>query len=207
MPLYADLPARRTRQITVDVAVVVTIAVAVAVALAVRDLVLTLRAPGEQLVEAGSGLQGSFDGAAESAGRIPVFGEALADGLGRGGGAGETLVSAGQSHVAAVEAVAAWLAVLIVAVPVLLALVGWLPWRVHYARRSGAVRRLAGTGQHDLLALRALTRMSPERLVTECRGITEDPAGAWRRGDPAVVQVLAAAELRSHGLTPAAPVG
>ncbi|MGF1648441.1 MAG: hypothetical protein ACFCVF_16190 [Kineosporiaceae bacterium] len=199
MPFYAQLPARRTRQLVGDLVVVTVLAVSVWVALQVRELVLAFRSPGEQLVEAGSGLQGTFEGAAESAGRIPGFGDALADGLGRGSGAGKTLASAGEAQVAFVEGVATWAAVLVVAMPLLLAAVGWLPWRVHYARRSGVARRMAVSGQHDLLALRALTRLSPRRLAAVC-GPGVDPAAGWRRGDPDLVRALAAAELRAHGL-------
>jgi hypothetical protein len=201
VPFYAQLPARRARQVTGDLVVVAVLAVSVWVALQVRELVLTLRAPGERLIEAGSGLQGTFEGAAESAGRIPGFGDALADGLGRGSGAGESIVSVGRSQVALVDGLAAWATILLIALPVLVVAVGWLPWRLRYLRRSGAARRMAVTGQQDLLALRALTRLPPQRLATVC-GPGVDPAAAWRRGDPDLVPALAAAELRSHGLRP-----
>jgi hypothetical protein len=201
VPFYAQLPARRARQVTGDLVVVAVLAVSVWVALQVRELVLTLRAPGERLIEAGSGLQSTFEGAAESAGRIPGFGDALADGLGRGSGAGESVVSVGRSQVALVDGLATWATILLIALPVLVVAVGWLPWRLWYLRRSGTVRRMAVTGQHDLLALRALTRLPAQRLATVC-GPGVDPAAAWRRGDPELVQALAAAELRSHGLRP-----
>jgi hypothetical protein len=201
VPFYAQLPARRTRQVVGDLVVVAVLALSVWVALQVRELVLTLRSPGERLADAGSGLRGTFDGAAESAGRIPGFGEALADGLGRGSGAGETLVAAGEAQVAFVEGLATWVAVLVVLGPLLMVAVGWLPWRVRYLRRSGVASRLAASGQHDLLALRALTRLPPQRLAAVCDpGV--DPAAGWRRGDPDLVRKLAAAELRSHGLRP-----
>jgi hypothetical protein len=199
--LYAQLPARRARQVTGDLVVVAVLAVSVWVALQVRELVLTLRAPGERLIEAGSRLQGTFEGAAESAGRIPGFGDALADGLGRGSGAGESIVSVGRSQVALVDGLATWATILLIVLPVLVVAVGWLPWRLWYLRRSGIARRLAVTGQQDLLALRALTRLPPQRLATVC-GPGVDPATAWRRGDPDLVPALAAAELRSHGLRP-----
>lgn len=200
MPFYADLPARRTRQIAVDAVVALTVVVAVVVALAVRDAVLSLRAPGERLIEAGGDLQGTFDGAADAAGRIPLVGEGLAERLGSGGGAGETLVAAGEAQIAAVETLAGLLAAVIVGVPLLVALVTWLPWRLLYARRSTAARRTATAGQTDLLALRALTRMPPTRLAEACGHLPDDPASGWRKGDPEVIRVLAAEEMRSHGL-------
>lgn len=201
VPFYAEFPARRFRQVIGDLVAVAFLALSVWIALQVRELVLTLRSPGERLVDAGSRLQGTFDGAAESAGRIPGFGDALADGLGRGSSAGETLVSAGEAQVAFVEGLATWVAVLVVVGPLLVVLLGWLPWRVQYLRRSGVVRRLAVSGQHDLLALRALTRLPPRRLAA-VSGPGVDPAAGWRRGDPHLVRVLAAEELRSHGLRP-----
>ena len=48
----------------------------------------------------------------------------------------------------------------------------------------------------DLLALRALS--NPKLAVIAA--VDPDPAGAWRRNDPAVITALANLELRSSGV-------
>ncbi len=48
----------------------------------------------------------------------------------------------------------------------------------------------------DLFALRALAHQPLHVLAR----ITDDPAGAWRRGDRAVTDRLAELELRANGL-------
>lgn len=211
MPFYADLSPRRTRQIAGDAVVAGVVLTAVVVAVQVRGLVLALQEPGRRLVDAGSGLRGALDGAAEAASRIPVVGDGLSRPLGDGAATGQDLVDAGEAQIALVGAVASWLAFLIVAVPVLVLMVTWLPLRLRYVARSGAVRRLEATGQADLLALRALTSLAPAALSRVTRGVAGDPAGAWRRGDPVTIAALADAELRMHGLRPrptaVAPVG
>jgi hypothetical protein len=52
----------------------------------------------------------------------------------------------------------------------------------------------------DLFALRAMANQPLHVLAR----ISSDPAGDWRRRDPAVVRALAAVELRSAGLRPPA---
>ncbi|HEY0776081.1 MAG TPA: hypothetical protein VGD51_18490, partial [Nocardioidaceae bacterium] len=55
----------------------------------------------------------------------------------------------------------------------------------------------------DLFALRAMAHQPLHRLAR----ISDDPAGAWRRGDPDVVRRLATLELRDSGLSvPEVPI-
>ena len=92
-----------------------------------------------------------------------------------------------------------WLGVLIAVIPVLLVLAVWLPARVRFARRAGAAQRFVDADADlDLFALRAMAGQ-PMHLLAR---ISDDPAGAWRRGDPDVVRRLAVLELRSVGLRP-----
>ncbi len=72
---------------------------------------------------------------------------------------------------------------------------GWLPLRLRWMRRAGAAVKLRGSSR-DLLALRALANQPLRRLAALDPGI----AAAWRRGDPAAVEALAALELRRLGL-------
>ena len=87
----------------------------------------------------------------------------------------------------------------------LVVLAVYLPLRWRFVREATAGRRfLEGTSDPathlerrlDLFALRALSRHPLHRLAR----VSDDPAGAWRRGDPDVVHALASLELRSTGL-------
>ena len=200
MTFYAQVAAHRTRQIVGDVVVVVLLVLALVLALEVRQAVLSLGAAGEQLVSAGTRLEGAFDDAAGAAGDIPLVGDTVAGGLRPGAEAGAGVAAAGQAQVDAVEAVANWTAVVIVGLPAVLLLLIWLPLRLRLARRAAMALALADSGQEDLLALRALTRLSPQRLADVCHDVAGDPAAAWRRGDPELIRVLSAEELRSLGV-------
>ena len=50
----------------------------------------------------------------------------------------------------------------------------------------------------DLFALRAMANQPMPRLAA----VSDDPAGAWRRGDDEVIHALALLELREVGLRP-----
>jgi hypothetical protein len=70
---------------------------------------------------------------------------------------------------------------------------------VRFARRAGAARRLVDAAPHlDLFALRAMAHQPMHVLAR----ISDDPAGAWRRGDRDVIRALATRELASVGLRP-----
>jgi hypothetical protein len=76
---------------------------------------------------------------------------------------------------------------------------GWLPLRLRWIRRATLAASLrARPSGRDLLALRALTRQPLRRLVA----IHPDPATAWRDGENAAMESLAALELRTLGLRP-----
>ena len=77
----------------------------------------------------------------------------------------------------------------------------YLPSRLRFVRRATAGQRYLDSGADlDLFALRAMAHQPLHVLA----GIDADPAGAWRRGDPDVVDRLARLELRSVGLRPPA---
>jgi len=202
--LYAERPRRRMLQVLTDLAVVVWVALVVTAAVALHDTVLALQAPGRGLTDAGDRVRGVFDGAAQAAGGVPFVGDRLSGAFSPGADAGTAIANAGQAQVQAVAAVAtglAWLVVVVAAVPVLTT---WLALRVRWvlrARQSLQARDL----DVDLLALRALVRGTPRR-VRRAAGPEGDVAGAWRRGDPAVLLRLADVELRRMGLRGATSV-
>ncbi len=200
MRFYAERPVRLFRQLFADVFVVAWVVLVVVVARAAYDLIQRLQAPAHALVDAGDAIRGAFEGAADTAGSVPIVGGDLARALGIGTGAGTSLADAGRDQVQAITSVATGVAIGIVvlaAVPVVLL---WLTVRVRYARaaRSAVIVRAVDS---DLLALRAMAHMPVRRLLA----VSDDPAAAWRRDDREVVRGLAELELRSLGLR--APTG
>lgn len=198
MTFYADHPTRRTLQMLADLVAVLVVAGAVWLATEVHRQILLLRAPGDRLIDAGGGLRDTFTSAADNADDIPLVGDALAGALRGGADAGGKLTEAGSWQVDAVEHLALWMAVVLIAVPTLFLLVTWLPLRWRFARRATAAVRLRRLGPDglDLLALRALVadRIPPSAVAGRLT------AAGWRERDPAVTSELAGWELRRLGL-------
>lgn len=201
MMIYAERRGRVIRQVVSDVLAVAWLVLWGYAAAHVHDQVSRLRTPGQRLELAGVEIRGALTAAAERAGRVPLVGDDLAEALRGGAGAGDTLRGAGRTQITAVEDLATLLAVFVVVIPLLFLLLTWLPPRLRFVLAARSARRLRGIGARDLLALRALTRLSARRLAR----FGGDPAVGWRDGDPEVIRRLAAAELDAHGLRPPGP--
>ena len=199
MQLYAERPIRRTAQLVSDLLALLLVVFAVWLGTSVYDEVMKLRAPGDGLVSAGTGLRGTFDSAAGSAGGIPLIGDKLANALHGGSDVGTKFADAGRWQIEAVENLAWWMAAIIIALPVLTLVVTWLPLRWHYTRRATAAAQLRALGDEglDLLALRALVTQPSGRLAS-----VAEPATGWRERDRDVIEKLAGHELARHGLAP-----
>jgi hypothetical protein len=194
---YARTPWRALRQVCADLLAVALVAGAVWFAHLVREATLRLAEPGRRLASTGSDLGANLRQAAERVGDLPLVGEQVRTPLDRAGQAAASLVRAGQEQQAVVGHLADLLAVLVVGFPVLLLLFTWLPLRLRFARRAGAAQRFLDSGADlDLFALRAMAHQPMHVLAR----VSDDPAGAWRGRDPAVVNALAALELRDCGL-------
>lgn len=201
MKLYAESSVRRARQQLGDVLLVVWVAVWLWLAAVVRDATLGLAVPGEQLSSAGDRLADGLRDAGASVGDVPLVGDQVRVPFDGAGEAAERIAAAGDAQVAAVHDLAFWITLAVGGVPVLLALAVYLPLRWRFVREATAAQRFVDSAADlDLFALRALARQPMRRLARIC----DDPAGAWRRGDPAVVRRLAELELRDSGLTPPA---
>ncbi|MCP2251046.1 hypothetical protein [Lentzea aerocolonigenes] len=194
MKWYADRPVRFTRQLIADLLAVGWVALWIWVATTVHDWVLQLRAPGDGLVNAGGNIRDVFTNAANKARGLPLVGNDLAGALGNGTKAGETLTDAGHAQISVVEESAFWLAAALIVVPVLFLLITWLPLRLRYARKAGNTAKLRD--KPDLLALRALTSLSPRQLAK----FPNDPAVGWRTGNTDVIDELARRQLAALGV-------
>ena len=158
----------------------------------------TIRDGGQGLVQSGRDLGAALAG-------IPVVGDGLRGVAERAfAGAGTLMTMFGADLEQLIATLAATLALLVLAVPLLPWLSRYVPWRWARLRalRSGhraiRVAPAAGLGQHDVqqvLALRAVTRLDYADLLD----FTPDPIGDWVSGRH---DRLAQAELASVGLRP-----
>ena len=199
MKLYADTPGRRMRQLLADGFVLLWVATWVWAARQVHDTVALLTAPANSLTSAGDSVHGALTGAGDQAARIPVVGQDFASWLDRAAGSGTSLRDAGTSMASTVETVALWLALVTALVPIVIVVGVWLWVRVRFVRTATTAQRFIDSSDDlDLFALRALANQP----LTALAKISDDPAGAWRRGDGEVVRALATLELHDEGLRP-----
>lgn len=203
MTWYSEIPARRTRQIAGDIWLIAWSALWIWAALRLYDLVMNLAAPGLAVSSSATDLASRFDDAGTALGGVPLVGGALQAPFDGMGGAAIAIADAGQASADAVGLLARFLAVALAVLGIASWAMVWVPIRVAFIRRATAARRfLDSTEDLDLFALRAMARQ-PLHLLAK---ISDDPAGAWRRGDQRVIGELAALELRAEGLRPL-PVG
>lgn len=202
MKLYADLPARRTRQVVADLFMLGWLVLWVWAGRRVDDLVMGLAGPGRSVADAGRNLEDGLTSAGDTVADLPFVPDGVRAPFETAGGAGSALQDAGQAQVEAVDRLATFLGVTIAAIPILVLLVLWLPLRVRFVREATSAQRfIDGDADLDLFALRALARQP----MTALARVHDDPAGAWRGKDPGVILALATIELKACGLRPPAP--
>jgi len=197
--LYADTTVRRTLQLLGDVGVVVWVWLWVVVADKVHDSTLTLARPGRQIDSSASDLASRLREAGKTVSQVPLVGDDARSPFDGAGRAAAGLSEAGRQQVAAVDNLAQWLGLAVALIPILVLLALYLPQRIRFVRRATAGQRFLDAGVDlDLFALRAIAHQPLHVLAR----ISADPAGAWRRRDPDVVDRLGLLELRSVGLRP-----
>lgn len=201
MTWYSEIPARRTRQIAGDVWLVAWSALWIWVALRLHDLIMNLAAPGLAIAQGATDLAVSIEEAGASVASVPLIGEVIGAPFDGMADAALGIADAGQSTADAVALLARFLSIALAVLAIMSWAVVWVPIRIAFIRRATAARRLVDANDDlDLFALRALARQPLPALAR----ISDDPAGAWRRGDRQVITALASLELRSEGLRPPA---
>lgn len=194
---YAQTPGRRTLQLAGDLLLLAWVYLWVRAGLAVRDATLALAEPGRRLEAGATDVAGSLTEAGEAAADVPLVGDDLQGPFVSAGEAADAIAAAGRRQVEVVEDLALLLGVVVMAIPVLIAVLAYLPGRVRFARRAGAARRFVDADADlSLFALRAMANQPMHRLAK----VSDDPVTAWRVGDAAVVRALASLELRDVGL-------
>ena len=162
-----------------------------------HGLIMSLAAPGQAIADGATGLAKSVASAADSINDLPIVGDALAAPFSGVSSAASVLASAGQAEADAVASLAMFVAVALAVLAFASFAAYWLPIRYMFIRRATAAQQFVDADEDlDLFALRALTRQ-PLHLLAR---ISDDPAGAWRRGDRRIIDALAELELNSEGL-------
>jgi hypothetical protein len=203
MALYASSPALRFRQMTADAGVAVWAVLWWLVSRLVVEAIDAVAEPARRTAQAAERLRGDLGAAADSTGSVPVAGPELRRPFDSAVTTMDQIVVAAQDQVTTIERLAAGAGLLVFLLPVALVVLFWLPSRIRFARRSGALRRLGERPEDlELLALRALATQPPDRLAA----ISKDPVGDWRDRNWPVVVALAGLERASVGLpVPAQP--
>ncbi len=199
MKMYAETPARRTRQLVADLLVVGWVVLWIWAGQAVHAATQEVARPAERTQSAASGLADNLRGTGDSLGDIPLIGDSASAPLDDAAGNADDLAESSGNGVDAINALALQLGLAVALTPILVALGFYLPPRIDFVRDATAGQRFIDSGHDlDLFALRALAHQPLHRLAH----ISPDPAGAWRARDPRIVQQLAALEMRDVGLSP-----
>jgi len=195
--LYSDVGTQRFRQVLGDLLLVGWVWLWVEAGLLVFRITNALGAPGRKAAEAGDGLAGDLRRLSEPMGKVPVVGDQLRSPVDGAAAAAGKLAEAGRDQAHAVEQLAYVLAGVTIGMPVLLALLIWLPPRIRFSRRATAAQKFIDSDADlQLFALRAMANQPMHKLAK----ISDDPVTAWREGDATVIGQLANLELRSTGL-------
>ncbi len=202
MKLYSDIPGRRAVQVATDVGIVLWVVLWVRIAQRVYDATMALAAPGRNLAGAGSSFRDTMSSAGDGVDNLPLLDDRVATPFRSAAGVGTEIEQAGTDLVSAVERVSFLLALTTAMVPILIVGATWLVLRWRFARRATAAQRFIDAEPDlDLFALRAMANQPMPRLAK----VSDDPAGAWRRGDLDVIHALALLELKDSGLRPPPP--
>ena len=199
MKLYADAPARATRQVLADVLFLLWLVLWVMAGNAVHDATLELAGPGRQTQEAATSLSGSMQDAGDALDDVPIVGDSARAPFDEASDASGALADAGRAEVEAVEGLAFWLRLAVTLIPILVVGAFFLPVRWRFVREATAGQKFVDAeADLQLFALRAMSNQPMHQLAR----VSGDPVGAWQRGDRDVVHALAKLEMRSVGLKP-----
>lgn len=199
MKLYADSPVRASRQALADVLFLLWLLLWVVAGNAVHDATMELAGPGRQTEQSAASLSESMRDAGDALGDLPIVGDTARAPFDQASEASDALAAAGRAEVEAVEGLAFWLRLAVTLIPVLVVAAFFLPGRWRFVREATAGRKFVDAeADLELFALRAMANQPMHRLAR----VSDDPVGAWQRGDPTVIHALAKLEMHMVGLRP-----
>lgn len=198
MKLYADLPLRRLSQLLGDLVVLALVYLSIQVGQAAHEAVSALAQPGMEAEQQARRLDGALSDAARDVRETPLVGEELGRPFRALASTSRDLASTAQDYQDTVADVAALTGLVVALVPIAVLLIVWLPRRLRWVvDASAAVRLLRDSpGANELLAVRAIARLSLPSLVRLGPGVVE----GWKAGDPYATEALARLEAAELGL-------
>jgi hypothetical protein len=183
--LYPDLPLPRLGYIVADLIVLFWIAAWVFVGNAVYNAVMTLSIIANGVITTGQKVNDAVNEVQQSLSNVPLAGGGLHDALTPLHRIPAWLIVQGHDELQAIQQLAWILAVIVAGVPLLAALLVFIPWRI---RKTSGFRNLdrllhtpgasSVTATMQVLAARALYTLPYDRLLH----YSADPIGEWRAG-------------------------
>lgn len=202
MKMYADQRSRRARQIGADVFFVAWIFFWIWQGVSTHDSTMELRTPTDRTSAAATNLGDNLRDAADALVDLPLVGDAASAPFSKAADNADKLADASASGRESITVLARKFGSSLAIAPTAILAGFYLPVRVRFIRESTQARNfMASSRDLDLFALRGLTTQPVDALLR----LSNDPAGAWRAGDPAFVQALAGLELQRCGITPPFP--
>jgi len=194
--LYADLPVRRTRQLTGDVLALLVVAVSLVAGAAVWVQLHRLSVRTAALADTADTSARALSGGVASLSGIPLVGDQLSALLGQVGVFTDQTSGNLRSQADQLGVGAPVIGIAVAAAGLALVTVLWGITRLGWVRRASAVSGRLAPEDLEGLALSAVVRSGPAEL----RRAGPDLAHRWRLGDPDAIRLLADLELRSLGL-------
>jgi hypothetical protein len=197
MGIYAQRPGKLIGQVVADVLVALWAVMWALVGNIVHQMISLVAVPARETARTAGRLAGDFRDAAEQAANVPGVGDQLrrpfdaaADTLGG-------LITSANHQVSNIEQLATLVGWLVFLIPVSVVIAFWLPRRIRFWQLSRAAQKFIDSDADlDLFALRAMATEPMHVLAA----ISDDPVGAWRSRDTAVITKLAEIELGRSGL-------
>jgi len=198
LKLYPDLARPRWRTILADLAILACVVGAFALGRAVYRAILTLDAIATATITDGQKAGVAFARVQRDIGSLPLVGPTLHDDLSPVRSIPRDLAATGYREAKAIGHLAALGGIVVVAVPLLILAVTYVPQRVRAVRNWSALDHMLREPDMDASAIETLAGRALYTLpYAWLAGYTPDPLGDWRAGR---YDNLARAALAQEGL-------
>lgn len=164
MRLYADVPARRLRQIVADATVLVWVLVWIGVGRSIHATAVDSAAGAVRLRSGGQEFSSSMRDAAERVQRVPLVGDQLRTPFERAADTGTSFAQAGQDLQHGLDRLGLLLGLVVAALAIAIVVLPWLMVRLRYGQRVRQARALEAFTDPQVRAMAVALRLDPPSL-------------------------------------------